>query len=74
MKKLGDVEFVINVGDSFYPSGVSSKWDPQWESKWRSVFPKETRDAPWYSVYGNRWEHDGASSRLTKVGPIESER
>jgi len=57
MKLLGDVKFVINVGDSFYPSGVSSKADPQWQEKWRDVFSKEVRSVPWYSVYGNHDYH-----------------
>mmetsp|Transcript_65974 Transcript_65974/g.190317 ORF Transcript_65974/g.190317 Transcript_65974/m.190317 type:complete len:451 (+) Transcript_65974:61-1413(+) len=57
MQKLGDVRFVINVGDSFYPSGVASKEDPQWQSKWRDVFPQGTRSVPWYSVYGNHDYH-----------------
>ena len=33
MRELGDVEFVINVGDRFYPGGVSSKSDPQWDTQ-----------------------------------------
>jgi len=53
MKMLGDVQFVINVGDSFYPNGVRSKDDPQWENKWRNVFDDSVRSVPWYSVYGN---------------------
>jgi len=53
MKELGDVKFIINVGDSFYPGGVVSKSDPQWENKWRRVYHQELRSVPWYSVYGN---------------------
>ena len=34
-QELGDVKFVINVGDSFYPTGVTSKTDEQWGKKWR---------------------------------------
>merc|ERR1719436_261052 len=57
MEELGDVRFVINVGDSFYPSGVASKDDPQWQKKWRDVFPESVRSVPWYSVYGNHDLH-----------------
>jgi len=53
MRELGDVKFMINVGDSFYPGGVVSKTDPQWENKWRRVYHQELRSVPWYSVYGN---------------------
>eukprot|EP00931_Biecheleriopsis_adriatica_P119466 TRINITY_DN94686_c0_g1_i1.p1 TRINITY_DN94686_c0_g1~~TRINITY_DN94686_c0_g1_i1.p1 ORF type:complete len:687 (-),score=137.69 TRINITY_DN94686_c0_g1_i1:78-2138(-) len=52
--KLGDVKFVINVGGSFFPKGVTSKEDQQWQSKWRDVYDKKLRNVPWYSVYGNR--------------------
>mmetsp|Transcript_20269 Transcript_20269/g.44259 ORF Transcript_20269/g.44259 Transcript_20269/m.44259 type:complete len:332 (-) Transcript_20269:427-1422(-) len=57
MEELGDVEFVINVGDSFYPDGVSSKDDPQWDEKWRNVYSDKVRSVPWFSVYGNHDEH-----------------
>eukprot|EP00413_Alexandrium_margalefii_P014171 CAMPEP_0204548584 /NCGR_PEP_ID=MMETSP0661-20131031/23685_1 /ASSEMBLY_ACC=CAM_ASM_000606 /TAXON_ID=109239 /ORGANISM="Alexandrium margalefi, Strain AMGDE01CS-322" /LENGTH=234 /DNA_ID=CAMNT_0051555505 /DNA_START=33 /DNA_END=734 /DNA_ORIENTATION=- len=57
MRSLGDVKFIINVGDSFYPNGVRSKSDPQWNSKWRWVFHEELRSVPWYSVYGNHDYH-----------------
>merc|ERR1719356_1621736 len=55
--ELGDVKFVINVGDSFYPNGVESKTDPQWDEKWRSRYSAELRSVPWYSVYGNHDLH-----------------
>jgi len=55
--QLGDVKFVINVGDSFYPSGVASKKDPQWQKKWRDVFSPKLRSVPWFSVYGNHDLH-----------------
>merc|ERR1719450_1055870 len=51
--KLGDVKFIINVGDSFYPGGVKSKNDSQWDLKWRNIFSKELLSVPWYSIYGN---------------------
>lgn len=54
---LGDVNFVINVADSFYPDGVSSKDDPQWEVKWRQVYSPQVRGVPWYSIYGNHDYH-----------------
>jgi len=53
MRELGDVKFVVNVGDSFYPRGVTSKTDWQWDAKWRRVYAPELRAVPWYSVYGN---------------------
>eukprot|EP00429_Kryptoperidinium_foliaceum_P125862 CAMPEP_0176332876 /NCGR_PEP_ID=MMETSP0121_2-20121125/77297_1 /TAXON_ID=160619 /ORGANISM="Kryptoperidinium foliaceum, Strain CCMP 1326" /LENGTH=362 /DNA_ID=CAMNT_0017675777 /DNA_START=42 /DNA_END=1132 /DNA_ORIENTATION=+ len=76
---LGDVKFVVNVGDSFYHDGVSNRTDPQWDSKWRDVYAKELRSVPWYSVYGN---HDylkdpcactGDLSKCAQVNPNTSD-
>lgn len=53
MEELGDVKFVINLGDSFYPGGVPNKEDWQWQEKWRDIYSSKTRSVPWYSVYGN---------------------
>eukprot|EP00930_Biecheleria_cincta_P058159 TRINITY_DN44003_c0_g1_i1.p1 TRINITY_DN44003_c0_g1~~TRINITY_DN44003_c0_g1_i1.p1 ORF type:complete len:457 (+),score=58.61 TRINITY_DN44003_c0_g1_i1:19-1389(+) len=53
MESLGDVKFVINVGDSFYPNGVKDKSDWQWDAKWRQIYSEKLRSVPWYSVYGN---------------------
>lgn len=58
MRELGDVRFIVNVGDSFYPSGVFNKSDPQWEAKWRAVYTDYARSVPWYSVYGNHDLHN----------------
>jgi len=57
-RNLGDVKFVINVGDSFYPGGVIDKKDKQWDTKWRDIYDAKLRSVPWYSVYGNHDYHD----------------
>eukprot|EP00438_Fugacium_kawagutii_P014719 Skav235879 [mRNA] locus=scaffold1192:82466:95325:- [translate_table: standard] len=57
MEELGDVKFVINVGDSFYPDGLTSKDDPRWKKQWRDRYPDRLRSIPWYSVYGNHDTH-----------------
>lgn len=57
MEELGDVEFIINVGDSFYPSGVTGKSDWAWNAKWRDMYNQKLRNVPWYSVYGNHDYH-----------------
>lgn len=51
--ELGDVKFVLNLGDSFYISGVTSVDDPKWESTWRTKYSDALRNVPWYGVYGN---------------------
>ncbi|CAK0801830.1 unnamed protein product [Prorocentrum cordatum] len=60
MGELGDVRFVVNVGDSFYPNGVKDRVDPQWEAKWRSLYSFQIRAVPWYSVYGNHDLHEAS--------------
>jgi hypothetical protein len=62
MAQLGDVKFIVNVGDSFYPNGVRGKDDEQWDSKWRNVYSPELRSVPWYSVYGNHDYHQDPGS------------
>ena len=57
MDELGDVKFIINVGDSFYPDGLTSKQDPRWDKQWRDRYPEKLRSVPWYSVYGNHDTH-----------------
>merc|ERR550525_872270 len=54
---LGDVQFIINVGDAFYPNGVASKSDPQWDAAWRNAYSPLLRTVPWYSIYGNADYH-----------------
>uniref|UniRef100_A0A7S3SG18 Calcineurin-like phosphoesterase domain-containing protein n=1 Tax=Strombidinopsis acuminata TaxID=141414 RepID=A0A7S3SG18_9SPIT len=65
--ELGDVKFIVNVGDSFYPGGVSDKNDPQWQAKWRNVYAPELRSVPWYSVYGNHDYHKDPCACTTDV-------
>jgi len=57
MEELRDVKFIINVGDSFYPDGLTSKNDPRWGQQWRDRYPDRLRSVPWYSVYGNHDTH-----------------
>lgn len=71
MDELGDVKFIINVGDSFYPDGLTSKSDPRWDIQWRERYPGVVRSVPWYSVYGNHdthhdpgWCHSGVGSQI----------
>lgn len=70
MEELGDVKFVVNLGDSFYPDGLRVQEDPQWNEKWRNIYAKKLRSVPWYSVYGNHdYHHDpGACSSDPAAG------
>mmetsp|Transcript_123150 Transcript_123150/g.239378 ORF Transcript_123150/g.239378 Transcript_123150/m.239378 type:complete len:435 (-) Transcript_123150:277-1581(-) len=57
-KELGDVKFILNLGDSFYSTGITSKSDSKWQSRWRDIYAPELRSVPWYSVYGNHDIYD----------------
>jgi predicted MPP superfamily phosphohydrolase len=48
-----DSQFVITVGDNFYPTGVQSTQDPQWKASFEDVYSSYHLQAPWYVVLGN---------------------
>ncbi|KAK3244751.1 hypothetical protein CYMTET_45651 [Cymbomonas tetramitiformis] len=57
--------FVLGLGDNFYGSGVRSTNDPQWESKFESVYTHNAlRNIPWYMSIG---DHDHLQSPLAQV-------
>jgi predicted phosphodiesterase len=70
-------DFVVLLGDNFYPTGVSSTSDPQWQTAF--VEPYQSVDAPFYAVLGNHdyggngagWELDRAEAEVaySKVNP-----
>lgn len=63
--KAEGCDFVVLLGDNFYPTGVSSTSDPQWESAF--VRPYASVEVPFYAVLGN---HDyggmGSGNELDK--------
>ena len=47
-------DFVVSMGDNFYPDGVTSDEDPQFRYKWRDVYNSPAlRRLPWYVCVGN---------------------
>ena len=58
-------DFVVLLGDNFYPNGVGSTTDPQWKTAF--VDPYATVDAPFYAVLGNHdCGGDGAGTDLPR--------
>ena len=58
-------DFVVLLGDNFYPSGVTSTTDPKWDSAF--VKPYEPVKAPFYAVLGNHdYGGNGSGSELEK--------
>jgi len=65
------ISFILFLGDNFYPSGVSSTTDDQWESKFEAIYDQPSLQVPFYAVLGN---HDyvlnpKAQIDYTKISP-----
>jgi len=58
--KIG-LDFFISLGDNFYPNGVSSIYDTQWNDKLHSVF---TNNIPIFGILGN---HDYQQDPRTQI-------
>jgi len=56
-----NVEFLLNLGDSFYQNGVESVKDKLWETAWNKVYDG---DYPWYSILGNHDYHTNWEAQL----------
>jgi len=53
------VDFVLSMGDNFYPAGVSSVDDAGWLESFENVYGSKSLNVPWYTVFGN---HDYGGS------------
>ncbi len=58
------VQFVILLGDNFYPAGVKSIDDPQWSDKFENMYSSPSLQVPFYAVLGN---HDYYGNTLAQV-------
>jgi len=45
--------FVISVGDNFYPKGVVSEHDPLWNFSFENIYTAHSLQCDWYPVLGN---------------------
>lgn len=58
-KQMGDWaknnpnNFVVSVGDNFYPRGVVSETDPLWHYSFESIYTAHSLQCDWYPVLGN---------------------
>jgi acid phosphatase len=56
--------FVLVLGDNFYPSGVASATDEQWQEKFEQMYSAASLQIPFYAVLGN---HDYYSNPQAQV-------
>lgn len=45
--------FILSTGDNFYPDGVISAADPQWNKSFEDIYTSYSLNIPWYTAFGN---------------------
>jgi acid phosphatase len=58
------LNFILTVGDNFYPRGVLSIDDPQWETKFEDVYADPTLQVPVYATLGNHDRHGSIEAQI----------
>lgn len=48
-----DADFVVTVGDNFYPNGVGSIQDPQWKRSFEDIYHQHSLHEDWHISLGN---------------------
>ncbi|MBF9019006.1 MULTISPECIES: metallophosphoesterase [unclassified Oceanispirochaeta] len=66
---VNQIEFIINLGDSFYSVGVESVTDPQWYSTFESIYDPDILSMPFYSILGNHDYQGNIGAQLEYVSP-----
>lgn len=51
--KVNRNNFVVSVGDNFYPKGVISEHDPLWHYSFENVYTAYSLQCDWYAILGN---------------------
>ena len=63
------VDFVLSMGDNFYPHGVTSTDDIEWRESFESVYRFKSLSVPWYTVFGNH-DYGGSIQAQLDYGKI----
>ena len=50
---ISPIDFIISVGDNFYPKGVKNVKDPQWERSFETIYSDTNLKRDWYTAFGN---------------------
>ncbi len=67
MKK--PIDFVLSMGDNFYPSGVNSTYDAGWRESFEDVYYFKSLNVPWYTVFGNH-DYEGSIKAELEYGKV----
>ncbi|HZP66068.1 MAG TPA: tartrate-resistant acid phosphatase type 5 family protein [Rudaea sp.] len=59
-----DAKFIISTGDNFYPNGVASVDDPQWQLSYEQVYTDYVLHNDWYVVLGNHDYHGNPQAEV----------
>lgn len=57
-------DFILVLGDNFYPTGVKSVNDPHWKESFEDVYTASSLQIPWYVTLGN---HDYGRSVQAQI-------
>jgi len=57
-------DFIVSLGDNFYPSGVTSEHDPLWHYSYENIYTEFAMQWDWYPILGN---HDYKSDPDAQV-------
>lgn len=58
------VQFVVSLGDNFYPDGVASVEAAQWRTSFEDIYTAPSLGVPWYVVLGNHDYHLSAQAQI----------
>lgn len=61
-----EVEFIISVGDNFYPSGLTDVDDPAFNQSFTQIYNAQSLQKTWHAVLGN---HDYRGDTLAQLDP-----
>ena len=58
------LNFVVSVGDNFYPSGVVSENDPLFHYSFENIYTAHSLQCDWYPVLGNHDYHTNVDAQV----------
>lgn len=59
-----DANFVVSVGDNFYPNGVASTADYHWNATYEQIYTDPSLYKDWYVALGNHDYHGNVQAQI----------